>query len=1296
MLPGMPGNNGNGHAPKAPPQAPKITINSHADLANLHATEMAGRGETRQATIARALGLTNNFGPTDMVRGNLFNLLLDGPRDIDSECGYPPWLTPDHYRFMYDREGIARRVVDCEPDETWTDDPELFEDDDPEVETPFEAAWNQLLEEYDLWHWMHRVDILSGIGQFGILLLMIDDGRDLREPIDGVNDDGTFDPGVPHRLLNIRAFDETVVFVKVREIDVTSPRYSLPKVYTVQFRDYPNWGVQAGEIIARDIHWSRVVHVADNRKMSEVYGIPRMQPVYNRLYDLRKVYSSSGEAYWKGAFPGIAFEVNPELADQGIELDTESLKQQMADFQNGLQRYLAIQGVSAKSLPPTIVDPNGTAEAHLKAIAIAKDIPYRVLFGSEEAVLAGNQDSRKWNKKLARRQTNYVNPMIIRPFVDRLIGMGILPPPKDGYQIEWPDLNAPTDEDKANIAAMATQAMAAYVQGGVSSLMAPREFLTHVMEYDPDEADAILEASSEFAGDEDEPLSAAGQQAMQMDQMEAEAALMPQPAAGGSKGGKGGKKASKSAKDKKGKKKQNTRPTRNLAANAADPTSLIWHNPDRPTLQALHDTVGALRGVVSEDGKNHNWGSANHFIHHDLIQGGHSAPSIQGPHHLVNVSTLGNRAGKILLDGTSQAHHVPGIGNALVPPKRPVRNASLPFDVDSYTGIGHPNPLQPDAAAQEGKVQLWRMQNGAIHTAPAVGQDHSDVWPDITQQDTSGRIDHARKMISVAGEERKVAVAARQLGKMHPDYEQRHFYTHNSAEPGDSGGMEPTDNAWQDGWKAADKPEPAHQIMKNPDKSSLQGLLDTVHHYNSEHSIDYSPLKIVLRGAANDDGSKHNWGSSFEHEHRGLKQGDNSLEHHLYVKTSGEIVKMGRGGDFEPHPIPGIGSKLKPVKAMVANATDAKILDNPSKGELQAHLDSIYHARVDRNPAYAKRNEPILRGAHDEATGTHRWGDSYDVMHHELLEHGKPMSPASKPLFAYADGKINDREAGAKHDVPGIGKALAPVKKFVANELQPPRKHGRDQQDDQNEYDPTETNPGANPDNGDALWTPNLAREGIKHPVDPEMIQLPSINAEGEGDKWQHGAAFAARVNAGVGALHADAKAKSEEIAGAAKSKYQEFREAGSRREEAASAAATHATEGHGFSEETRQGIASHIHTHLSAGWGLKASGIRENATTYFDHEGRTGLSHNPLDPTHHPDRETAIRVEGSGWDAHRANTPVQDVYDRELAKVPKEHRDWVLHRADQRDNGTVSEKKFIPKPPKPVANADEPEEREI
>src|SRR4051812_45067077 len=102
------------------------TVNSHAELNILHAREMAQMMERRQQRVEQAMqtmskltsnltngltnGPTNNLGATDLVRSSFLRFLLDGPRDIDSECGYPAWLTPDHYRAMYDREGVARRV----------------------------------------------------------------------------------------------------------------------------------------------------------------------------------------------------------------------------------------------------------------------------------------------------------------------------------------------------------------------------------------------------------------------------------------------------------------------------------------------------------------------------------------------------------------------------------------------------------------------------------------------------------------------------------------------------------------------------------------------------------------------------------------------------------------------------------------------------------------------------------------------------------------------------------------------------------------------------------------------------------------------------------------------------------------------------------------------------------------------------------------------------------------------------------------------------------------------------------
>ena len=44
-----------------------------------------------------------------------------------------------------------------------------------------------------------------------------------------------------------------------------------------------------------------------------------------------------------------------------------------------------------------------------------------------------------WNKRVIKRQHDYVSPMVIRPLIDRLIEMGVLSEPKE-YEIKWPSI----------------------------------------------------------------------------------------------------------------------------------------------------------------------------------------------------------------------------------------------------------------------------------------------------------------------------------------------------------------------------------------------------------------------------------------------------------------------------------------------------------------------------------------------------------------------------------------------------------------------------------------------------------------------------------------------------------------------------------------------------------------------------------------------------------------------------------------------------------------------------------------
>ena len=121
-------------------------------------------------------------------------------------------------------------------------------------------------------------------------------------------------------------------------------------------------------------------------------------------------------------------------------------------------------------------------------------VPMRVFMGSEEGKLASGQDAKAWHKRVAKRRVEYVMPMIIRVFIDRMIVFGILPEPKK-YDARWPDLEAPSDLDKAKVALTKTDAFAKYVAGEVDALIPPKEYMMEVWGLTEEQALNIAKAS---------------------------------------------------------------------------------------------------------------------------------------------------------------------------------------------------------------------------------------------------------------------------------------------------------------------------------------------------------------------------------------------------------------------------------------------------------------------------------------------------------------------------------------------------------------------------------------------------------------------------------------------------------------------------------------------------------------------------------------------------------------------------------------------------------------------------------
>lgn len=452
-----------------------------------------GEGGSTADGIYRQLMSAFNRSPQSpsafFERSRFVNSNLDPTgRDVDKECGYITTPSIDEYREIYNRWGIAARAVNIWPDECWAAYPELYESDRPR-NTRFEQAWAELASRTLPWHYLHRADRLSGIGRFGTLLMGIADGRKLDSPALGL------DPisGEPNgqqketKLQYLRAFDESYITILNSEPNTNSPRYGQPTYYQMEVSDPANPKLSSKV----NVHWTRVLHLADNRESSEIEGVPRLQHVLNYVYDIRKVAGSSAEMFWKGGFPGYAFETWPDLAGQAT-VDRDAVKEEVRAYTEGLQRFLTAVGGSWKPLMPQVADPTNHITQLLLLLCATIGVPLRIFVGSEAGHLASTQDAGTWKDRLRGRQTRYLEPLVVMPFVNRLVYLGCLPAPRQPLKLSWRDLQTLSDKDQADVALKRIQALMQYVTGGVESVMPVKMMLTLFMGLTESQSDAVV------------------------------------------------------------------------------------------------------------------------------------------------------------------------------------------------------------------------------------------------------------------------------------------------------------------------------------------------------------------------------------------------------------------------------------------------------------------------------------------------------------------------------------------------------------------------------------------------------------------------------------------------------------------------------------------------------------------------------------------------------------------------------------------------------------------------------------
>jgi hypothetical protein len=432
-----------------------------------------------------------------VARANLASRLgqqYGGDRDVYQALGYKLILDYDDYFARYSRQDIAKAVIDRPVKATWQGQLELIESEDAQ-KTPFEQSWYDLNKKLKLRSLLARVDRLTGIGRYGVLLLGLNDVGSNEDFMKPVKDSGV------KKLLYVKPFGESGAKISTYESNPNNQRYGMPLIYDVQVAD-----VASGSSSLIKVHHSRMIHILEDHLESEVLGIPKLEAVFNRLFDLEKLVGGDAEMFWRGARPGYQGMIDKDYSM--TQTTKDDLKDQIDEYENGLRRILINEGIDLKALAQQIADPSGHVDIQLTMISAVTGIPKRILSGSERGELASTQDTGEWKTYVQSRREDHAEPHIIEPFVGRLIELGILPKPESGkYTVDWLDLFSISEKERVAIGQQRAEAIRSYTTNPMAEgLVPPSLFLEKCLGFSQAEIDLANKMIGDGVSDEQRKL----------------------------------------------------------------------------------------------------------------------------------------------------------------------------------------------------------------------------------------------------------------------------------------------------------------------------------------------------------------------------------------------------------------------------------------------------------------------------------------------------------------------------------------------------------------------------------------------------------------------------------------------------------------------------------------------------------------------------------------------------------------------------------------------------------------------
>lgn len=403
--------------------------------------------------------------------GGLYSQLRDGigfrgNRDLYTVFGYQNVVTFNMCWAKYRRGGIAKRIVEMPADAIWSYPPAF------KGSKALTSIIADLESRLSLWQTLNRADRLSAMDNYATILVGIDDGRGLDQPVN---------PNRVNKITYLQPYSASSLIVSQLNTDTSSLRFGKPLFYNLR-QGQINTQLD-NSILTRQtpllqnaqsslVHYSRVIHIADGVLENEIFGSPRLLNVYNLLDDLLKVGGGSAEIYWLNARGGLHIDVDKDMDLQ--EEDEEALTAEVDDYVNNQRRVMRTRGVTVTPVNMTMSDPRMPFEVIISQLSGSTGIPQRLMLGSEAGQLASEQDRANWATTTKQRRQNFAEPHAIRPLLLTLVGMGILTEQDiTSTEVLWPEAFQMSPLERAQTSAQQARSAANLIKAVVTTPATP-------------------------------------------------------------------------------------------------------------------------------------------------------------------------------------------------------------------------------------------------------------------------------------------------------------------------------------------------------------------------------------------------------------------------------------------------------------------------------------------------------------------------------------------------------------------------------------------------------------------------------------------------------------------------------------------------------------------------------------------------------------------------------------------------------------------------------------------------------